>query len=436
MSLAVETVKNHYFQALKSKLQHETAKMGVVGLGYVGLPNAVAKAKGGYRVTGFEVDAAKAEQINRGTSYISDVPSRELSDAVRQGRLTATTDFRELDDIDVVFISVPTPVDAYKQPDLSYVERAAESVAAHISSGTLVILESTTYPETTEEIVVPALRAKDFTVGEDVFVAYSPERIDPGNKQFNVENTPRIVGGMTLQCTELACLAIGTHTFAVSSPKVAELAKIHENTFRYVNIALANELTLICEKMGIDVWEVIDAAATKPYGFTPFYPSAGVGGHCIPIDPYYLTYKSRRYGVRTRLSELAGEINDYMPEYALRRIVELLNRQGKAVAGSRIALMGAAYKRDIADTRESSVYRIYSGLKKMDADLAIFDPYVSEIVVGGERIDVAPPDYERINTADLVVILTDHTQVAYDQIAQIILDTRNTLPGSEQVYKL
>ena len=442
LSTLNEKAQNHHYKQLWQKIQSKEAKIGILGLGYVGLPNAVAKAENGYSVIGFDLDEIKVEKVNRGISYINDVTQEELKKVVQHRYLQATDDFSQIKEVDVVHICVPTPIDKYKQPDLTYVENSSLSIASHVSKGTLVILESTTYPATTREYVVKALEEKGFLVGEDIFVAYSPERIDPANTSFNVKNTPRIVGGVTEKCTQLALEVLGGEVRAVSSPEVAEMSKVFENTFRYVNIALANELALVCERMGIDVWEVINAAATKPYGFMPFYPTAGVGGHCIPVDPHYLSFKSKEYGFNTRMIDLANEVNGSMIHYTVRRILEILNNENKFLKDSNIVILGASYKKNIGDARESAVYMLYEELNTLAANVSIQDNHVELIKINDRVVEVENVNYEKIKQGDLVIILTDHDDVDYERVeknAQIIFDTKNVYQSkknSPTYYKL
>src|SRR5690625_1749654 len=323
----------NFSEELIRKFEDKTAVIGVLGLGYVGLPLAVEKAKAGYKVIGFDVQEEKVDKINQGINYIGDVIPEDLEKLVAKNQLSATKNFNEISKVDAVAICVPTPLDIYKQPNMDYVKKSADSIAENITKGTLVVLESTTYPGTTEEIIKPAIAKFGFEVGKDVFIAYSPERVDPGNKEFKTKNTPKVVGGISENCTKVAATlyrnVLEGEVHEVSSPSVAEMEKILENTFRNINIALANEMAILCDKMGIDVWEVIDAAATKPYGFMPFYPGPGLGGHCIPIDPWYLTYKAREYNYHTKLIETAGEINDSMPQFIVNKVSELLNKVKK-----------------------------------------------------------------------------------------------------------
>ena len=430
------------YTSLINKINNKEAVIGVVGLGYVGLPLAVEKAKAGYKVIGFDVQAARVEQVNMGINYIGDVVDQDLADMIKDGHLQATTDYARIAEVDAVAICVPTPLDIYQQPDTSYVKSSATEIAKFAHEGMLVVLESTTYPGTTEEIVRPALEAKGLKVGESVFIAYSPERVDPGNKQFKTKNTPKVVGGITENCTKVAAAlyrnVLEGDVHEVSSPAIAEMEKIFENTFRHINIALANEMAILCEKMGIDVWEVIDAAKTKPYGFMAFYPGPGLGGHCIPIDPFYLTWKAREYNYHTKLIELAGEINNSMPEYVITRSMQVLNEDGKALRGAKVAVLGVAYKKDIDDVRESPVLKIVELLEQHGADYTVVDPYVSSFRSCGASVETVGLTKELLNEADLVMITTDHSDFDYNMIAKeskVIFDTRNAMKDIEKPNK-
>lgn len=433
--LETETVS--YKQGLLDRLNKKTAVIGVVGLGYVGLPLAVEKAKAGFNVIGFDVVESRVEQVNQGDNYIGDVEDIDLMGVVLvERRLSATTDFSKLSMVDAVIICVPTPLDRYMQPDMTYITSAVDNLAENLDIGTLVVLESTTYPGTTQEIIVPRLEARGWNVGQDVFIAYSPERVDPGNLEFKTKNTPKVVGGVTPNCTEIAATlyrnVLEGEVHEVSSPAVAEMEKIFENTFRNINIALANEMAVLCEKMGIDVWEVINAAKTKPYGFMAFYPGPGLGGHCIPIDPFYLTWKAREYNYHTRLIEVAGEINNSMPEYVVGRMVKLLNEQGKALNGSKVAIMGVAYKKDIEDIRESPVLGILDILDKAGADFIVVDPHVQEFRLNGRIIKTTQLLPEALSVFDVVALTTDHSSFNYEGIAEhstCLFDTRNAFAG-------
>jgi UDP-N-acetyl-D-glucosamine dehydrogenase len=428
-----------HLDAILAKIENKQAVVGVVGLGYVGLPLAVEKAKAGFKVIGFDVQQSRVDLVNQAQNYIGDVVNEDLEEIVKSGLLEATTDYARITEVDAVAICVPTPLDHHQQPDTSYVESSSKEIAKFAREGMLVVLESTTYPGTTEEIVVPALTEKGLVCGETVFVAYSPERVDPGNKQFKTKNTPKVVGGVTQNCTRVASAlyraVLEGDVFEVSSPAVAEMEKIFENTFRHINIALANEMAILCEKMGIDVWEMIDAAKTKPYGFMAFYPGPGLGGHCIPIDPFYLTWKAREYNYHTRLIELAGEINNSMPELVVDRMMRILNQDGKALRGSKVAVLGVAYKKDIDDVRESPVLDILSILDKEGADYHVVDPFVPAFRLIDKKIETVALTEELLTSADLVLISTDHTTFDYEMIAnnsRVVFDTRNALKEIEK----
>lgn len=429
---------SNYYEELLAKIENRTAVIGVVGLGYVGLPLAVEKAKAGYTVIGFDVQESKVEQVNKGVNYIGDVVDNDLKEMVDTGHLTASSDYGSISSVDAVAICVPTPLDIYQQPDTSYVESSVTEIAKYAKKGTLVVLESTTYPGTTEEIIRPALEKLGFIVGEDIFIAYSPERIDPGNKTYNTKNTPKVVGGITEKCTDVAAALYSSvlegDVHKVSSPAIAEMEKIFENTFRHINIALANEMAILCEKMGIDVWEVIDAAKTKPYGFMAFYPGPGLGGHCIPIDPFYLTWKAREYNYHTRLIELAGEINNSMPDYVITRAMQILNDEGKALRNAKVLLLGVAYKKDIDDMRESPSLKLVELLLHHGADFKTVDPHVESYRVNGEVLHTSELTDELLDNADMVILATDHTGFDYENIAKrskVIFDTRNAFKGIE-----
>lgn len=433
-------------QQLLDKINNKTAKVGVVGLGYVGLPLAVEKANAGYQTIGFDVQEQKVKMVNEGNNYIGDVVDENLKKIVDQKILRATTDFSFVKDVDTICICVPTPLDLYKQPDLSYVVDSTKSVAQYLHKGMLVILESTTYPGTTEEVLKPILEESGLKCGEDFFLAFSPERVDPGNKEFNTKNTPKVVGGCTEECTEVAAalyrniLEGDIHT--VSSPAVAEMEKILENTFRNINIGLANEMAILCNRMGIDVWEVIDAAKTKPYGFMPFYPGPGLGGHCIPLDPFYLEWKAKEYDYHTRLIETSGEINDSMPEFVLDNVMKILNKSKKALNGAKVLLLGVAYKNDIDDYRESPAFKVIELLEKNGADLMVNDPYCPISKHKGKVYNSV--DWtEVIDDADIVIITTNHSCYDYEAIAaraKVIYDTRNAtknvVNNRDKIYKL
>ncbi|WP_097026009.1 nucleotide sugar dehydrogenase [Clostridium peptidivorans] len=431
---------------LIEKLENKTAKLGVVGLGYVGLPLAVEKAKAGYEVIGFDVQDKKVEMVNEGHNYIGDVVDADLKKIIDEGKLKATTDFSFVAEVDAVSIAVPTPLDLYKQPDLSYVVSSAKSIAKYLHKGMLIVLESTTYPGTTEEVLRPILEETGLKCGEDFFLAFSPERVDPGNKQFKTKNTPKVVGGCTPDCTEVAAVlyknVLEGEIHTVSSPAVAEMEKILENTFRNINIALVNEIAMLCNKMKIDVWEVIDAAKTKPYGFMPFYPGPGLGGHCIPLDPFYLEWKAKEYDFHTRLIETSGDINDRMPEFVVDNVMKLLNKDKKSMNGAKVLLMGVAYKNDIDDMRESPALKVIEHLEKHGADVIICDSYVPEFEHKNNKY-YSVDWKEVIDESDIVVITTNHSNIDYETLvekAKIVYDTRNATKevknNREKIYKL
>lgn len=413
------------------KLKNKTAKLGVVGLGYVGLPLAVEKAKAGYEVIGFDVQDKKVEMVNRGENYIGDVVTDDLKSLVESGKLKATTDFSFIGEVDTVCIAVPTPLDVYKQPDLSYVIKSTRDVSNFLRKGMLVVLESTTYPGTTEEVIKPILEESGLKCGEDFFLAFSPERVDPGNKLYNTKNTPKVVGGCTPKCTEVAGMlyrsVLEGDIMEVSSPAVAEMEKILENTFRNINIALANEMAILCNRMGIDVWEVIDAAKTKPYGFMPFYPGPGIGGHCIPLDPFYLEWKAREYDYHTTLIETSGIINDSMPNFVIENVMKLLNSHKKALNGAKVLVLGVAYKKDIDDMRESPTLKVLDLLEKNGAEIIVNDPYIPSFK--HKNVEYVSVDWEKvIDDTDIVLITTDHSCYDYEIIvekAKLLYDTRN-----------
>src|SRR6201999_1261405 len=399
---------------LADKIQSKTAKVGVVGLGYVGLPLAVEFGEAGFDVTGIDLSEGKTARVNAGDSYIGDVPSSALEPLARSGRLRATTDFSVIRDLDTINICVPTPLRKTKAPDMSYIIAACEEIAKYCRPGLLVILESTTYPGTTEELVLPMLEKSGLKVGTDFFLCFSPERVDPGNAKFQTKNIPKVVGGSTPACTELARLfysqALQT-VVPVSSTQVAEMVKLLENTFRMINIGLVNEMAVMCDGMGINVWEVISAAATKPFGFMPFSPGPGLGGHCIPIDPFYLSWKTKQAGIEARFIELAGYINGQMPHFVVNKVQNALNDVGKPVKGSKILVMGVAYKRDIEDVRESPALDVIHLLQKRGATISFSDPHVPEIRL--EDATLLAQDSGALKTADCVVIVTDHAAFDY-----------------------
>jgi UDP-N-acetyl-D-glucosamine dehydrogenase len=435
---------NAFEKRLSGRLTRKSARIGIIGLGYVGLPLAVEFAKAGFRVTGFEIDAKRAGKLNRGISYIQDVPTREVRDPVRAGRLRASLDFGELARMDVVDICVPTPLRKTKDPDVSFIVAAVEQIALRLKRGQLIVLESTTYPGTTDELVRPMLETRGLAAGKDFFLAFSPERVDPGNPTYQTKNIPKVVGGLTPACTRVVSKLYGSimdRVVPVSSTQVAELVKLLENTFRSVNIGLVNELALMCDKMGIDVWEVIDAAATKPFGFMPFYPGPGLGGHCIPVDPFYLSWKARQSGFEARFIELAGAVNGGMPHHVAKRVGDALNSARKAIKGSRILVLGVAYKADIDDVRESPSLDLIDILEREGARVEYADPYVPSIRHHDGVMRARPLRPSTLRAADCVVIATAHKTFDYKLIAKharTIVDSRNALKGrrTRGVFKL
>ena len=421
-------------QNLLQKIQDKSIVAGVVGLGYVGLPLAVEKAKAGFRTIGFDVQKEKVDMVNAGHNYIGDVVDSDLAALVAQGRLSATTDFSFIKGVDFVAICVPTPLDAHQQPDISYVESSARSIAKYLHKGMMVVLESTTYPGTTEELIKPILEGSGLKCGEDFYLGFSPERVDPGNLIYKTKNTPKVVGGLGQDASEVISAmyeaVLQSPVFRASSPAVAEMTKILENTYRNINIGLINELAILCHKMGIDLWEVIEAAKTKPFGFTPFYPGPGLGGHCIPLDPYYLSWKAREYGFHTSMIESSMMINDRMPEYCVTRIADMLNRRfAKALNGARILVLGVAYKQDIDDYRESPAINVIDELKKEGADVMFYDPFIPRYRHKGQWFEGETQlTADLVENADAIVITTAHTNVDYgfvQQHARAIFDTKN-----------
>ena len=418
---------------LENKIRDRSAKLGVIGLGYVGLPLMVEMAQSGFAVTGIDIDGSKIESINAGISYVLDVPDESLRHATLNGTIRATQSFAAVKSLDTISICVPTPLRKTKDPDLSYVIAAVEAVHNHLTPGKLIILESTTYPGTTREIVLPILEKSGLKVGRDFFLAFSPERVDPGNRTFTTRNIPKVIGGMTPRCTEIASLLYQQFldcTVPVSSPESAEMVKLLENTFRSVNIALANEMARMCRKFHINVWEVIEAAKTKPFGFMPFYPGPGLGGHCIPVDQYYLTWKARLNGFEPRLIEMAGVINSQMPGFTISRIADALNKNKKSLNGSRILALGVSYKRDVSDTRESPAFEVVKELMEKGAMVSYSDPYVQRVEIGGEVLVSVGLTPQFLQSLDCVVVLTDHSVFDYSMIcaeSSLILDCRNAL---------
>ncbi|HET9493029.1 MAG TPA: nucleotide sugar dehydrogenase [Chloroflexia bacterium] len=425
-----------YSEELARKIEDRSAVVGIIGLGYVGLPLAVEFAKAGYRVVAIDLDGSKVQALNEGRSYIGDVPTSDVQQVVQNGKLHATTGFEALREVDAISICVPTPLRKTKDPDISYIVSATESIADNFRPGQLVVLESTTYPGTTDEVILPRLEAGGHKAGVDFFLAFSPERVDPGNPTYVTANIPKVIGGVTPTCTQLAT-ALYSRVIAtvipVSSPATAEMVKLLENTFRAVNIGMANELAIMCSKLGIDVWEVIEAAATKPFGFMPFYPGPGLGGHCIPIDPLYLSWKLKTLNYNARFIELASEINTSMPEYVLDLVADALNDQAKPLRGSRVLVLGVTYKRDVEDVRESPAIDIISLLLSKGARAEYHDPYIKTLEISehaqAEQIaSIGDLTEDKLREYDAVVIVTDHTTYDYGWIAdhaRLLVDTRN-----------
>ena len=426
---------NHKEQLLE-KINNKTAIVGVIGLGYVGLPLAVEKANAGFKTIGFDIQKEKVNLVNEGQNYIGDVVDSELKNLVRDGLLSATSNYSFIKDLDFIAICVPTPLDKYQQPDISYVKSSAIEISKYLKSGTIVVLESTTYPGTTEELLLPILEnGSGLKCGQDFFLAFSPERVDPGNLIYKTKNTPKVVGGVGKDSTEIAAAmyraVLNNDIFEASSPRVAEMEKILENTYRNINIGLANEMAIICHKMGINVWEVIEAAKTKPYGFQAFYPGPGLGGHCIPLDPYYLTWKAREYNHHTQLIETSGIINDSMPYYIVERAGKILNRFKKSLNGSKILILGVAYKQDIDDIRHSPALVIIEELERLGSIVDYYDPYVEEYEFNkNKKQGIKELTEDVIKHSDLVLITTAHTNIDYDFIqknAKAIFDTKNAM---------
>ena len=427
-------------QELLKKIEEKSIIVGVVGLGYVGLPLAVEKAKAGFKTIGFDVQDEKVKLVNEGHNYIGDVVDSDLKELVENKMLTATTDFSFVKDVDFVAICVPTPLDAHQQPDISYVKSSTEAISKYLTKGTMVVLESTTYPGTTEELIKPILEeGSGLKCGEDFYLGFSPERVDPGNLIYKTKNTPKVVGAIGKDATEVIATmyraVLEGDVYEVSSPAIAEMEKILENTYRNINIGLVNELTMLCNKLGISMWEVVDAAKTKPYGFQAFYPGSGLGGHCIPLDPYYLSWKAREYGFHTSMIESSMMINDQMPEYCVERASKILNRHAKAMNGAKVLVVGVAYKQDIDDYRESPALRVIEVLKREQADVEFYDPWISEYKYKGEKHqglkEISP---EVIASYDLIMITAAHTNIDYDMIqknAVAIFDTKNVMKNIE-----
>jgi UDP-N-acetyl-D-glucosamine dehydrogenase len=431
---------------LLGKIEQRTARIGVIGLGYVGLPLVVEFAKAGFKVLGYDVSDRVVGLINDGHSHIADVPAATVAELVKSGHLEATSDSARLKEMDAISIAVPTPLAKTRDPDMSYVLSATETVARSARPGQVIVLESTTYPGTTREMLQPAMEARGLVIGKDVFLAFSPERVDPGNERWNTKNTPKVVGGITDACTEVATALYAAcidRVVPVSSPESAELTKLLENTFRAVNIGLVNEMAIVCDKLGVDVWEVIDAAATKPFGFMRFTPGPGIGGHCIPLDPHYLAWKMRTLNYKTRFIDLASEINSEMPAYVVEKVAAALNDERKAVNGSRVLVIGIAYKRDINDVRESPALDVIRLLEEMGADVAYHDPHVPSFHEDGVHHESVSLAEDELKRCDAVVIVTDHSSIDYQRLVNrvpLIVDTRNatakTTKGRARIVSL
>ena len=432
-------------ETLIKKIENHEIVVGVVGLGYVGLPLAVEKAKAGFKTIGFDVQQEKVDLVNQGHNYIGDVVDDDLVKLVNAKQLSATSDFSFVKDVDFIAICVPTPLDSHQQPDISYVKDSTIAISRYLKPGTMVVLESTTYPGTTEELIKPILEeGSGLTCGEDFYLGFSPERVDPGNKQFKTKNTPKVVGAIGKDATEVIAkmyreVLVGD-VHEVSSPAVAEMEKILENTYRNINIGLVNELAILCDRMNISLWEVVDAAKTKPYGFQAFYPGPGLGGHCIPLDPYYLTWKAREYGFHTSMIEASMMINDKMPEYCVDRAAKVLNRVKKALNGSKVLVLGVAYKADIDDYRESPAIDVIEILQREGANVDFFDPYIQKFRAHGkEYVGIADISPEVISSYDIVFVAAAHTNVDYDMIeqnAQAIFDSKNAMKDVKNREKI
>ena len=434
---------------LENLIKTKKARVAIIGMGYVGLPHAVSIAKSGFEVFGIDIKKQRVNSVNKGKSYIDDVKDKDLKEIIKKKRFHVFNNFEALRTADIVIICVPTPLDKYKIPNISYIRNSAQEVKKYFHKNELIILESTTYPGTTEEVLLPIFQQNGLKVGKDFYLAFAPERIDPGNK-MPISDVPKVVGGVTKECTKLTKLFYQQFlkkVIPVSSPRVAEMTKLLENTYRLINISAINELSLLCGKMGIDVWEVIEAAKTKPYGFQPFYPSAKVGGHCISLDPFYLSYKAKEYNFWTRFIELAGEINEQMPHYTVTKVNHALNQQKKSISGSKILIWGVAYKKDIADSRESAAYDIIWDLERKGARVDYFDPYIKRFEIKNHRsekpvvLSSVKHSLESLKKYDLVLILTDHSGFDYDKIAKnakLVVDTRNAIKSREykNVFRL
>jgi UDP-N-acetyl-D-glucosamine dehydrogenase len=427
---------------LKKKILSKKAKIGIIGLGYVGLPLAVTFAKNGFKVFGIDIDRHRVEKLKKGESYILDVPRSDIAIVKKTGNLAVTTDFSVIKKLDAVIICVPTPLYKTREPDVSYIVSAVRNIKKHMKRGQIIVLESTTYPGTTEEVMLPVLAAGGMKEGKDFYLAFSPERVDPGNPKYDTKNTPKIIGGISKESTELAKTlyeqALDT-IVPVSSAKVAEMVKLLENTFRIVNIGMVNELMLMCDRLGVNVWEVIDAAKTKPYGFMPFYPGPGVGGHCIPVDPVYLSWKARMHGFEARFIDLASQVNSEMPHYVVSKIIEGLNGRKLALNGAKVLVLGVAYKKDVKDLRESPALEIVDLLDHRGADVSYYDPYLPFLKINDINLTCVKLTKETLKGADCVVIVTDHSNVDYDLVAKhagLIVDTRNILKNVRDRSKI
>ena len=431
--------------SLLNRIERKSARLGIIGMGYVGLPLALEFCRAGFDVTGIDLDKKKIDSINRGKSYIEDATDADIWSAVSQGRLHATADFSVLQQLDTVSICVPTPLRKTKDPDISYIISATQQIAKYLHKGQLIVLESTTYPGTTEEIILPELESKGLKAGVDFFLAFSPERIDPVNTHFNTNNTPKIIGGVTAKCTEAAEALYSKavdKVITVSTTRAAEMVKLLENTFRAVNIGLVNEIAIICNKLGMDVWEIIDAAATKPFGFMPFYPGPGLGGHCIPVDPHYLSWKLKMFNYNARFIELASEVNTNMPYFVVSKVFDALNVQKKSINGSKILILGVAYKKDVGDVRESPALDVIRLLKDKGGLISYNDPHIPHL--HEESMDISSTDlsdYSALSNYDCVVIVTNHSSYDYQRVvdcSKIIVDTRNATKGiiSDKIVKL
>ena len=419
---------------LKNKIENRDAQIGVIGLGYVGLPLAMEFVRAGFHVTGIDVDQEKVKKLNRGENYIQDIKDESVKNAVEMNQLFATSDFSVIQNLDAIFICVPTPLNKQKNPDISFINQVMENMKDFIHHDMLIVLESTSYPGTTRELILPEMESKGLRAGHEFYLCFSPERVDPGNEKYKTANTPKILGGITPQCGEMGEFIYETiveQVVKVSSPETAEMVKLLENTFRAINIGLANEVAIMCEKLGIDVWEVIDAAATKPFGFMKFTPGPGLGGHCIPIDPHYLSWKLKTLDYNARFIELAGEINTSMPFHMVDLVREGLNRKRKAISGSQILVIGVAYKKNVNDVRESPALDVMKLLKNDGAELSFYDPYVSFVGLNGNRMmGIETLTKETLNNSDAIVILTDHDQIDFqfvEENSDLIIDSRNVI---------